>query len=116
MKNKLSCICASFKTTMVLMFIYIAGLSTATWIEKCHGASAAREWIYHALPFLLLQLLLVLNFIGVAIRLHLLKKERIGFVLTHGALIVIMFGALVTFLFGKEGYMHIRKVKLPMSL
>lgn len=109
MKNKISCICASFKTTMVLMFIYIAGLSTATWIEKYHGASAAREWIYHALPFLLLQLLLVLNFISVAIRLHLLKKERIGFVLTHGALIVIMFGALVTFLFGKEGYMHIRE-------
>lgn len=91
------------------MFTYIAGLATATWVEKYHGASAAREWIYHALPFLLLQLLLVLNFIGVAIRLHLQKRRRAGFILTHGALIAILFGASVTFLFGEEGYMHIRE-------
>lgn len=91
------------------MSIYIAGLATATWIEKCHGTAAAKEWIYHAPMFLLLQLLLVLNFIGVTLRLRLLQKRRMGFMLTHAALVVILAGAMVTFLFGTEGYVHLRE-------
>ncbi|MDE6158975.1 MAG: cytochrome c biogenesis protein CcsA [Bacteroidaceae bacterium] len=116
MKNRLSDICTSFKTSVVLMLIYIIGLATATWIEKYHGSSVAEDRVYHAPLFLLLQLLLVLNFMGVVMRRRLLRKSRLGFILTHGALIVILFGASVTFLFGKEGYMHLREGEISNHL
>lgn len=99
---------SSFTTTLVLLALYAAGLAAATLIEKYRGTPAALAAVYHAPLFLALQALLVANFVAAAIRHHLWRR-RPGLVLTHGALIVILTGALVTHLTGLEGVLHLRE-------
>lgn len=96
-------------TTIVLMVIYAGGLALATFIEKYHGTLAAKAMIYYSPLFFLLQFLLVVNFIALAIKKGLYKKKKWAGLITHLAFIVILFGALVSHLFGEEGIVHIRE-------
>ncbi len=74
------------------------------------GTEAAKMLIYYSPLFILLQFLLVLNFILILIRQNFIKRKRWAMVVVHLALVVILAGALVTFLFGKEGgQIHIRE-------
>lgn len=100
---------SSFKTAIVLMLVYVVVLAAATWIEKGQGTAVAKAWVYNAWPFFLLQLLMAVNFVCVAVRYRLFALRRIGLVLTHVALMVILLGAFVTFLYGKEGVLHVRE-------
>lgn len=99
---------SSFTTTLVLLGLYALGLAAATLIEKYRGTGAALTAIYHSPLFFALQVLLVLNFLAATLRRRLWRK-RPGLVLTHGALIIILTGALVTHLFGLEGVLHLRE-------
>lgn len=100
---------ASYKGSIVLMLIYSIGLATATFIEKQIGTQAAKMLIYYSPLFILLQLLLVVNFLLVLFKSNYIKKTRWALIIIHCALIVILGGALTTFLFGKEGQIHIRE-------
>ncbi len=100
---------SSFITTLVLLLIYAAGLAVATFIEKYHGTVAAKAMIYYSPLFFILQLLLVINFIVIAIKHQYLKKRRYGLMITHCAFIIILIGAMVTFVFGEEGILHLRE-------
>lgn len=109
MKVTLERILSSFVTTVVLLLIYASGLAIATFIEKYHGTIAAKAMVYYSPLFFLLQFLLVVNFIAVFIKYQLLKRRKWGLMLTHFAFIVILFGALVSHLFGEEGILHLRE-------
>ena len=100
---------SSYKGSIILMLIYSIGLATATFVEKQIGTQAAKMLIYYSPLFILLQLLLVVNFLLVLFKSNYIKKKRWALVIIHGALIVILGGALTTFLFGKEGQVHIRE-------
>lgn len=109
MKATLERILSSFVTTLVLLILYALGLAAATFIEKYQGTMAAKAIIYYSPLFFLLQFLLVVNFIAALIRHQLLKRRKWGLMLTHLAFIVILFGALVSHLFGEEGILHLRE-------
>lgn len=100
---------SSFVTTIVLLLIYAAGLAVATFIEKYHGTAVAKAMVYYSPLFFLLQLLLVVNFIAAALKHHYLKRGKWGLMLVHGAFIVILLGALTSFLTGEEGILHLRE-------
>lgn len=109
MKAKLTCLIGSTKTTIVLLLIYAIGLALATFIEKYHGTVAAKAMIYYSPVFILLQLLLIANFIFVILERNYLKSRKWGLLVSHFAFIVILAGAFVSHLFSEEGIVHIRE-------
>lgn len=109
MKARIESILSSYVTTLILLIVYAAGLAFATFIEKHHGTAAAKAMIYYSPLFILLQFFLIVNFVCEVIRYRLLKKRKWGFMVIHFAFIVILGGALVSHLFGKEGVLHIRE-------
>jgi cytochrome c-type biogenesis protein CcsB len=102
-------ILSSGATTFVLFALYAAGLATATFLEKAYGTMLAKTVIYCSPLFFLLQLLLVANFVLMAFRERRLKLQRWGLLLVHFAFAVILLGALVTHVFGREGTIHLRE-------
>jgi len=109
MKATLERILSSFVTTIVLLLLYGFGLAVATFIEKYHGTAAAKAMIYYSPLFFLLQFLLVVNFLVIAVKYQYLKLRRWGVMLVHSSFIIILLGALASFLFGEEGILHIRE-------
>lgn len=91
------------------MILYSAGLGLATFFEKYHGTEAARAMFYYSPLFILLQFLMVVNFICVVSRYKLITRRKWGMSILHIAFIIILTGALVSHLFGEEGIMHIRE-------
>ncbi|WP_255417271.1 cytochrome c biogenesis protein CcsA [Proteiniphilum sp. X52] len=85
------------------------GLAMATFIEKWMGAQAAKMLIYYSPLFLFLQFLLVMNFILILFSRNFIQRKKWAMVVIHFALVIILLGALITFLFGKEGQVHIRE-------
>lgn len=109
MKVTFSKIFSSFVTTILLLLIYACALAVATFIEKYHGTAAAKAIIYHSPLFFFLQLLLIVNFITIVIKRSYLKSRKWGLLITHCAFIIILLGALTSFLFGEEGILHLRE-------
>ncbi|HBG56437.1 cytochrome c biogenesis protein CcsA [Proteiniphilum sp. UBA1028] len=107
--DKLIHFLSSYKTSIVLMLIYATGLATATFVEKKMSTEAAKMLIYYSPLFILLQFLLVINFLLILVRYNYIKRKKWVMIVLHVALIVILGGALTTFLFGKEGQVHIRE-------
>ena len=108
-KANLKRLISSSTTTIVLLLVYGAGLAAATFIEKYQGSEVARSMVYCSPLFFLLQFLLVLNWLAVAIRQHSLKMRKWRMLITHGAFIIILLGALVSPLYGEEGILHLRE-------
>ena len=100
---------SSFITTVVLLTVYALGLAVATFVEKYHGTAVARSMFYCSPLFFFLQFLLVVNFIVAAWKYCYLRCGRPGLIMIHVAFIVILLGALVSFLTGKEGILHLRE-------
>lgn len=109
MKATLEKIISSFVTTIILLLIYAFGLAVATFIEKYHGTAAAKVMIYYSPVFFLLQFLLVVNFIAIVIKRDYLNRGKWGLLITHCAFTIILLGAMISFLFGEEGMVHIRE-------
>lgn len=107
--KKLIRLLISYRCMAVLLVLYAAILAAATFVESQYGTSVARHWIYDNWLFYLLQLLLIVNFVGIAVRQHLLRQKKWGTLVFHYAFAVILLGAFVTHLTGREGIMHIRE-------
>ena len=99
----------SYKTTIILLTIYAFILAFATWIEESKGTLIALHLIYYSPLLIGLQFLLVLNFIGILLQKELYKTRKIGFLILHIAFVVILLGALVSHISGKEGTFHLRE-------
>ena len=94
---------------IVLLGLYAICMAVATFIEKVHGSTLAKAAVYYSPLFILLQFLLALNFVMTAFRHHLFKLKRWGLLLVHISLIIILAGAMVTHISGKEGVLHLRE-------
>jgi hypothetical protein len=94
---------------MVLLALYAVSMAAATLIEKTYGTTLAKVAIYYSPLFFLLQIFLIVNFIMIAIRRNLLNNKRLGLLFVHFSLIVILSGAMITHIFGKEGTIHLRE-------
>ncbi len=91
------------------MLVYAVLMILATFIEKQLNTAAAKQLIYYSPFFILLQFLMVLNFILILIDKRFIQRQKWSFVLIHLALVIILTGALITHIFGKEGTIHIRE-------
>jgi len=109
-------ILSSYKTMISLLALYAITMAIATFIEKAHGAAMAKMVVYYSPLFILLQFFLVVNFVLIADRYHLLKSKRWGLLLVHFSLIVILSGALITHLSGREGILHLREGEISNQI
>lgn len=109
MKTTLKRLISSSTTAIILLLLYATGLAIATFIEKYYGSEAAKIIVYYSPLFFLLQFLLVINWLAIVIKRHSLKMGKWGMMITHGAFIIILLGALVSHLFGVEGILHLRE-------
>ena len=100
---------SSYVTMIVLLALYAISMVAATFIEKSFGTTFAKVVIYYSPLFFLLQLSLALNFVMIAKRHHLFKLKRLGFLFVHFSFFIVLTGALITHIFGKEGTLHLRE-------
>ena len=88
------------------MVALILLLGTATFIEQAKGTSFVSQHIYHTLWFCgfwgLIALLATIALIRRTI------WRRLPLLFLHGAFLIILGGALLTFIWGRQGVMHLR--------
>ena len=93
----------------VVLIIYAIAMGIATFIENEYGAPIAKHIVYNAWWFELIQLILVINFIGNIFTYKLYKKAKLSIFTFHVAFVIILLGAAVTRYIGYEGNMNIRE-------
>jgi cytochrome c biogenesis protein ResB len=94
---------ASLKLAVVLLVLLLVALSAGTIIESQRGAEAAGRLVYRSFWLIGLEALFAVNVLAAVVNLFPWGRPRIGFVTTHGALIVILLGALTSWAFKQEG-------------
>ncbi len=94
---------ASMKIAIALLILIVIALATGTIIESLRGAEVAGLLVYDAAWFRLLAGLFALNVACSLVDLWPWGWQRAGFVLTHGSLLIVLVGALVTSMFKVEG-------------
>jgi ABC-type transport system involved in cytochrome c biogenesis permease subunit len=86
---------ASLKLTTALLILIAVVLSFGTILESLRGAEAARA-VYYAPWFFALQGIFALNILAAIWDRWPRNRMRIGFVITHASMLLILAGALVT--------------------
>ena len=103
--KKLFAFLASLKLAVILLVVLLVGLSVGTIIETRTNAEAAGRLVYFAPWFLALQGLFALNVALSLVDLFPWGRKRIGFLVVHASLLLILVGATLTFFFKTEGTM-----------
>jgi ABC-type transport system involved in cytochrome c biogenesis permease subunit len=92
----------SLKLTVVLVLVIGVVLSAGTIKESLHGTEAARV-VYYSPWFFGLQAIFALNLVAALVTRWPRNRWRVGFAVTHTAMLVILAGALMTMAFKVEG-------------
>ncbi|MBQ8501150.1 MAG: cytochrome c biogenesis protein CcsA [Bacteroides sp.] len=96
------------KLKLILVILYICliiVLAVATFVEQVQGTDFVTRYIYHSIPFVCLWFGLALLAAIVFIRQKLWRQ--LPTFLLHVSFLVILSGAMSTFLWGKKGYLHL---------
>jgi len=93
----------SIKIAVVLLIVILAAMAAGTIVESARGTEAAASAVYYASWFRILLGLFATNILFSLVDLWPWGRQRIGFVLTHGSMLVILLGALVTDRVKQEG-------------
>jgi len=93
---------ASLKLTVILLILIAIALSAGTILESLRGTEAARA-VYFAPWFFALQALFAINIIGAIWERFPRTRYRIGFLLTHASMLLIVGGALATAVYTIDG-------------
>jgi ABC-type transport system involved in cytochrome c biogenesis permease subunit len=94
---------ASLKLAVILLVLLLVGLGAGTIVESRHGTDAARDAVYYAWWFIGLQGVFGLSVLASIIVHYPWGSQRIGYFITHGSLLVILVGAVVTWRSGIDG-------------
>jgi len=94
---------ASLKIAVVLLVLLLLGLAAGTIVESSSGTEVAGRLVYYSWWFLGIQAAFAVNVIASLTVLFPWGKQRVGFLVTHSSLLVILVGALVSFFFKSEG-------------
>jgi len=101
--NDLIKLLASLKMTVGLLVALLVALAAGTLVESAQGTEAAGRLVYHAAWFRVVLVLFGVNTLCALILRWPPTNHRIGFFVTHAAMLVILVGALVTDRFKTEG-------------
>lgn len=93
---------ASLRLTVILVVAIAFLLSVGTILESLNGPAAGRD-LYYSPFFLALQGLFALNIAAALWERWPRSRWRIGFLMTHAAMLLILVGALITFTMSVEG-------------
>ena len=96
----------------VILFVYVAlvvVLAVTTFVGQARGTAFAGAHVYHAVWFALLWGVLAVLTLVACVRMRLWR--RVPLLLLHGSFLVILGGALITFLWGEQGYVHLEEGK-----
>jgi hypothetical protein len=96
---------ASLQLAIVLLAFFTGCLALATLLESHYSAAVAQNLVYRTWWFALLLTLLAVNILCAALKKYPWKRHQTGFLITHLGLEVLIFGGLLTALFGVEGMM-----------
>lgn len=91
------------------LFIFLAAIAIATFIESYETTQAAKLWVYNAKWFEILLAFLSVNLVANIFRYQMWKREKIAVLLFHISFIVIIIGAAITRYVSYEGIMPIRE-------
>jgi ABC-type transport system involved in cytochrome c biogenesis permease subunit len=86
----------SLKIAVTLLTLIMIAMAAGTMIESIRGTETALAQVYYSLWFRALLGLFALNVLFSLIDLFPWGTQRIGFVLTHGSMLLILLGALLT--------------------
>lgn len=92
--------------TLILYLLLTVVLAVATFVEYAQGTAFVTEYIYHSVPFVVLW-----GALGVLMIFSLLEKKNFQVwpkILLHLSFVMILAGALTTFLTSRKGMMHLR--------
>jgi cytochrome c-type biogenesis protein CcsB len=96
---------ASMKLAIALLLVILVALAAGTIVESFQGSEAAARSVYYAPWFHLLLGLFALNVLCSLIDHWPWGRDRAGFALTHGSMLIILAGALVTNVFKIDGHL-----------
>ncbi len=102
------------RTSFALLGLILLILISATVIEKCRGTSFVTEHIYHSVGFVVFWCALT-----IAASTYILCNRfslHISTFFLHLSLFVILVGAFITWLTGKQGTLHLRIGEEPISI
>src|SRR3972149_995503 len=94
---------ASLKLAIVLMVVLAAVLTLATFMEASKGRDYAQWYVYHSHWFIILLVLLAANILAATLVRYPWGSARLGFLLAHAGLLVLLAGSITTFMGGVEG-------------
>ena len=94
------------KSLVVLVLVLIVVMGSATFVEQAHGTRYAGEHVYHTGWFVGLWALTALLSVVVLVKQSVWK--RLPLLLLHGSFLIILAGALTTFIWGRQGVIHLR--------
>ena len=98
--------CTAFGTLILMLIV----LATATVVEKVFGTETVLKQIYGAWWFVALWVVFVATSITYIVRRWMVgHRLSLPVLLLHVSFVVILLGALVTYLTGSRGYVHIRQ-------
>lgn len=84
--------------------LLVTAMAAATFVEHAHGTAAATHYIYNSPWFVLLWAAAA----AAGTALLLARRRPVHVLLLHGALVLILIGALLSMLTAREGTMHLR--------
>ena len=95
------------KRLLVILYICLVGLlAVTTFVEQAYGTDFVERNIYHTIWFCCLW-----GVIAAIASVALIRRalwRQLPALLLHGSLLVILVGAMITFISGKKGYLHLR--------
>lgn len=93
----------------VVLILLMVAMAAATVYEAGHGTPAAMAAFYQSHWFAALLVLLGINVASALVLRWPFSRRQIGFVLTHGSLLLVLLGALVTKHFGIDGQLAVEE-------
>jgi cytochrome c-type biogenesis protein CcsB len=105
--KKLFAFLASLRLAVILLLLLLVGLSAGTIIETRTSTEVAGRLVYYSWWFLGLQGLFALNVALSIADLFPWTRKRVGFVVVHASLLLILFGAATSYFLKVEGNLGI---------
>lgn len=93
----------SLRLAVLLIVVLAVVLAWATIVESTKGREYAQWYVYHSRWFSALLGILALNIFAATVNRFPWGRRRIGFLITHAGLLVLLAGAIITYEYGIEG-------------